>query len=426
MGSFISFESNVTAALTKANSVTYNSPHASPGTRSALVTSMSSAVASPLPATTNQCLPPSISGLWSVNVTGTSMSVHWSTQVQSIQTFQVILSKTSEASELWETNMTMIELRGLQPGVLYNVTVTPCACGRQGSAVHMMVKTDAQSLDATTRLTNIEFNEDLRNSSSLAFKNLNKTFIQEIYQSLAPELKAMVESGQVRIEIQSFSLGSVVVNFSIIFNQSPGQAMGNLSSALLHALMNSSKFIVDVNNTSINDFDECTLGENDCSQWATCINTWASYTCICFDGFIDNNPERSGRNCQANEVDTTSTPGVSTISSTTTVPTFAQATTTSETTNPVLESSLYLGWPWCEVNGGNATHVELTVAWNECAIRLVNNETTYTASVTLFNTMDPYRAEGGTVEVPRIRLEVPIMCTYMKSMLISTDLGYMG
>ncbi|MEQ2182964.1 hypothetical protein GOODEAATRI_027749, partial [Goodea atripinnis] len=243
--------------------------------------------------------PPSISGLWSANVTGTSMSVHWSTQVQSIQTFQVTLSKTSEASELWETNMTMIELRGLQPGVLYNVTVTPCACGRQGSAVHMMVKTDAQSLDATTRLTNIEFNEDLRNSSSLAFKNLNKTFIEEIYQSLAPELKAMVESGQLRIEIQSFSLGSVVVNFSIIFNQSPGQAMGNLSLALLHALMNSSKFIVD-------------------------------------------------------------------------------------------------------------------------------NETTYTASVTLFNTMDRYRAEGGTVEVPRIRLEVPIMCTYMKSMLISTDLGYMG
>ncbi|MEQ2309159.1 hypothetical protein AMECASPLE_035661, partial [Ameca splendens] len=425
---------------------------------------------------------------------------------------------------------------------------------------------------------------------------------QQIYQSLAPELKAMVESGQVRIEIQSFSLGSVVVNFSIIFNQSPGQAMGNLSSALLHALMNSSKFIVDVNNTSINDFDECTLGENDCSQRATCINTWASYTCICLDGFIDNNPERSGRNCQANEVDTTSTPGVSTISSTTTVPTFAQTTTSSETTNPVLvtssnashistalpsatvnnipstitapttaysaptitvttqtsniaptlvinasaiqsaartktpgttfnpavlstnpittaapitttvtvsainathttttssqvisfapttttldtavgittpstisstlttpssalrsatnyslegalsvqcrvaaitvtlakaflmnakiqESSLYLGFPWCEVNGGNATHVELTVAWNECAIRLVNNETTYTASVTLFNTMDPYRAEGGTVEVPRIRLEVPIVCTYMKSMLISSDLGYMG
>lgn len=48
------------------------------------------------------------------------------------------------------------------------------------------------------------------------------------------------------------------------------------------------------------------------------------------------------------------------------------------------------------------------------------------ASVTLFNTMDPYTSPSGTVEVPRIRLEVPVMCTYMRSMLMSADLGSMG
>lgn len=36
------------------------------------------------------------------------------------------------------------------------------------------------------------------------------------------------------------------------------------------------------------------------------------------------------------------------------------------------ESSLYLGLRECGVNGGNATHVQLTVAWNECSTRLVH------------------------------------------------------
>lgn len=69
------------------------------------------------------------------------MSAHWSTHDQSSQTFQVTLSVTSEVIGLWETNTTMIEMKGLKPGVLYNVVVTPCACGRQGSALRMMVKT---------------------------------------------------------------------------------------------------------------------------------------------------------------------------------------------------------------------------------------------------------------------------------------------
>ncbi|XP_051793399.1 uromodulin-like 1 isoform X1 [Acanthochromis polyacanthus] len=92
----------------------------------------------------------------------------------------------------------------------------------------------------------------------------------------------------------------------------------------------------------------------------------------------------------------------------------------------IQESTLYLGMRGCGVNGGNDTHVQLTVAWNECATRLVHNETYYTASVTLFSTMDPYTSPSGAVEVPTKLLEVPIMCTYMKSMLISADFSSMG
>ncbi len=85
--------------------------------------------------------PPSIASLWSVNVTGTSFCVYWSSQFQTNQTYQVVLSKGSEVINFWVINETTMKMSGLQPGVLYSVTVTPHACGSQGAARHISVKT---------------------------------------------------------------------------------------------------------------------------------------------------------------------------------------------------------------------------------------------------------------------------------------------
>ncbi|KAM6907148.1 uromodulin-like 1 [Xenentodon cancila] len=523
VGLLISSETSVTTPLSNTSSVTYNSSNASPGTSSASSTSMSTAAMSTLPTAT--CQPASITSLWSTNVTGASITISWSSQFQMNQTFRVTLSKESEVICFWETSKTMTEMRGLQPGVFYNLTVTPCVCGSEGVAHHMMIKTDAQTLDATTRLTNIQFTADLRNSSSQRYQNLTESFIEEIYQSLSPEMKAMVDSSQMRVEIRGFSPGSVVVDFTIILNPIQSYEISNASTAVVHSLMNSSKYTVDASNTSIKDFDECASGENDCSIWASCINTWASYTCVCSDGFIDNNPERPGRTCQANaSLDMTPAPPVATYSTVSAAPIFeitpsktalvkttitetqdvvsaaftatahVPTTSTTPTTSPlstvfqlremnittltntsvptktistaansssnlrsaanalkralsvqcrvasitttvakdflvnanIQESALYLGMMECGVNGGNDTHVQLTVAWNECATTLMHNGTYYTASVTLFNTMDPYKSLSGTMEVPRIQLNVPIMCSYTRSMLISADFGSVG
>uniref|UniRef100_A0A3B4V676 Uromodulin-like 1 n=1 Tax=Seriola dumerili TaxID=41447 RepID=A0A3B4V676_SERDU len=392
--------------------------------------------------------PPSITTLTSSNITGTSFCVYWSSQFQSNQTYQVAISKGSEDIQFWETSQTMMEVRGLQPGVLYNVTVTPCACGNQGVPLRISVRTDAQTLDVTARLTNIPFTADLQNTSSQAYQNLSASIIEEvgllqglstdridslfchqqIYQSLSPEMKAMVDSGQVRIEIRSFSLGSVVVNFTLIFTPIQSQDVSDVSTALLNSLMNSSKYSVDRNNTSIHDSDECLSGENDCSQWAICTNTWSSYGCVCLEGFTDNNPGRPGRACQGrvSQCGTTTTAMTYMTSTPTTVAnptttlttaTAAMRTATSVSmlkgvsvqcrvaaitvtvakdfllNNTIRESALYLGLQECGVNGGNDTHVQLT------------NETYYTASVTLFNTMDPSISPSGTVEVPKKQLE---------------------
>ncbi|XP_029303425.1 uromodulin-like 1 isoform X2 [Cottoperca gobio] len=333
VGIFSSTETSMTTALSNTSTVAYNSPNASQWTSSA--TYSSSTVESPLLTTT--CSPPSITSVWSTNVTGFSICVHWSSQFQTNQTYQVVLSKRSEVIHSRVTNQSMMEVRELHPGVLYNVTVTPRSCGSQGVTLHISVKTDAQTLDATARLTNIQFTADLQNTSSYAFENLTMSIREEIYQSLSPGMKAMVDSGQVRIEIRSFSLGSVMVNFTFTYAPSQSQDISNVSTALLHSLMNSIKYTVDINNTSTNDFDECASGENDCSQWSTCINTWASYTCDCLDGFIDNNPERPGRACKVVAPTTTPTAPTTTTTApttTTTAPTTTITAPTTTTTTP--------------------------------------------------------------------------------------------
>ncbi|XP_074467490.1 uromodulin-like 1 isoform X2 [Sebastes fasciatus] len=339
---FNSTETSMTTALSNTSPVPYNSSHAPRWTSSAPYSSMSSSVEPSLPTTT--CSPPSITSVWSANVTGTSFCVYWSSPFQTNQTYQVVVRNRSEV-----TSQTMMEVRELKPGVLYNVTVTPSSCGSQGAALHILVKTDALTLDATTRLTNINFTAELQNTSSQAYKNLTESIEKEIYQSLSPEMKAMMDSGQVRIEIRSFSLGSVVVNFTIILAPSQSQGISNVSTALLHSLMNSTEYTVDENNTSTNDFNECDSGENDCSSWANCTNTWASYTCDCLDGFIDNNPERPGRACQAITTTTTAptipitapvitSPALTTTTTapviTTTAPTIITAASTTTTTAP--------------------------------------------------------------------------------------------
>lgn len=44
----------------------------------------------------------------------------------------------------------------------------------------ILFSTDAQTLDATVRLTNIEFTTDLQNSSSEAYRNLTEGIVAEV------------------------------------------------------------------------------------------------------------------------------------------------------------------------------------------------------------------------------------------------------
>lgn len=85
--------------------------------------------------------PPSIGSLRSANVTGTSFSVCWSNHAKTKQTYLVVLRKGSEVIQTQKISDTTIEVSGLKPGLLYNVTVTPRACRNRGAPLHISVKT---------------------------------------------------------------------------------------------------------------------------------------------------------------------------------------------------------------------------------------------------------------------------------------------
>uniref|UniRef100_A0A3P9JSZ6 ZP domain-containing protein n=1 Tax=Oryzias latipes TaxID=8090 RepID=A0A3P9JSZ6_ORYLA len=50
----------------------------------------------------------------------------------------------------------------------------------------------------------------------------------------------------------------------------------------------------------------------------------------------------------------------------------------------IQENSLYLGMMGCQINGGNSTHVQLTVAWNECAIQLIHVRPSFPSQAQLY------------------------------------------
>ncbi|XP_052422908.1 uromodulin-like 1 [Carassius gibelio] len=441
---------------------------------------------------------PEIISILSYNVTASSFHVAWTTNNQTGVTFHLVLLNGSNEIQNWHVESYNWTFTDLSPVVLHTVHVTPVACGKQGNPAEIKVRTDGQSLGATARLKGVNYTEALKDPTSDEYKEFCDSVINEILLYLSQGIHALVISGQVVIQITSLSPGSVIVNFSIIFQPDSSLNIFSVSSALMGSLQNSSIYVVDSNSIYIADPDECFLNKSDCSPWAYCNNTFGSYICGCWSGYKDLNPSRPGRSCEASPTTvtvhpTTNYPGDSTgtttssttmfgnpsmsstvstihvqhnttMSSTstatngpTTVMTNIPATTLAPMTqnsvktttsgyqrpnnpshlisnvtvqcipgyvtvvirqdvlhnNYIQESSLYLGKPECGLSGVNASHVWLTTSWEMCGTKVTHNGTHNLANVTLYNSMS---------NVSSVRLEIPVICSYPRGILIST--GY--
>ncbi|XP_051763823.1 uromodulin-like 1 isoform X1 [Ctenopharyngodon idella] len=287
---------------------------------------------------------PEITSLFSYDINASTFHVAWTTNNQTGVTFNlVLLHGTTELENVWHVRNFNWTFTNLDPAVLYIVRVTPFACGIRGNSTEIKVRTDGQLLLAAVRLTNVEYTEALSDPNSAAYKEFCRNVTNEILLSL--EIRALVDSGQVIVRITSLSAGSVIVNFSIIFQPNSNLNMTSVSRNLIVSLQDSSIYVIDSSSIYIGDLNECLAHEADCSPWASCENTVGSYICACWSGYDDQNPSRPGRSCSASSNATTSTvnpttnyPGVSSNST-------ATSTTTSSITitmigNPSMSSTV--------------------------------------------------------------------------------------
>ncbi|MBN3321703.1 UROL1 protein, partial [Atractosteus spatula] len=243
--------------------------------------------------------PALIKNLVVLNVTGSSFYTRWSVDSPvGRQAYVVQLFRGTQSLSRAETELLSWEATRLDPGVLYTVRVTSRACGQEGNATSQDVKTEGKALRGRSRLTNVQFTEALRNSSSGEYFNLTRDIWMEIRKSLPPDIQALVESGAVRILITRLSSGSVMVDFLVLFSPDLAQNMTAVSTAILDSLKSSSRYDVDSNSTGLEDFDECAAGDEDCSPHAVCENTWGSFSCACRSAFTDTDPARPGRSCE--------------------------------------------------------------------------------------------------------------------------------
>ncbi|KAK1169321.1 uromodulin-like 1 [Acipenser oxyrinchus oxyrinchus] len=276
-----------------------DSPHTNPSwttTSSPDLSTWSSAISLPL-AMTTACYPSPVKNLVVVNVTSLGFYVSWSVDDSPFNpSFEVKLLQGAVQLESAETREPGWAAAGLEAGQLYTVWVIVKLCGSE-SVAKQEVRTAAEVLEGTARITNLQFNEALSNSSSEEYLNLTQEIQMEIRKSLPEDTLALLSSGEVRLVITSVSSGSVKVHFLLVFTAALHDRIESLSSALLTSLQNSSSYVVDSSSTSIVDFDECSAGEDDCSPHASCVNTWGSYNCCCRDTFRDINPSRPGRSC---------------------------------------------------------------------------------------------------------------------------------
>ncbi|KAG7282651.1 hypothetical protein CRUP_017577 [Coryphaenoides rupestris] len=380
-------------SATYATTPSYSDPSAPTSAAPQTSPSSTSASTTTPPGESTTCAPPPpLTQLFASNITGTSFRLYWSSGPSpSDQTsYLVVLREAgSEVGRQEISGNTSLNVTRLDLGVLYSVTVTPCACGAQAESLRVSVKTAAQTVTATARVTNVNFTEDFLNSSSQAYLDFTATLQQEISQSLSPELRELVESGEVRIEITSVSRGSVVVQFNIVSGESYEGL--NVSGGVLSSLLNSSVYAVDKNSSGVSASATTAASVHLATDTTTTVPT--ASTALATPTATEVTAVSRGGGSEGISVDcrlagiTVSVPRAFLLS------------------HQLSEASLSLGPDADLVAELNGSHLQLA------------NDTHYTAHVTLTGHTQP-QGNGSTGIVRNLR--VPITCALRKSALTST------
>ncbi|XP_063298472.1 uromodulin-like 1 [Pelobates fuscus] len=227
------------------------------------------------------------------NVTAGGFQIHWGTDCPENSTYRVHVSAMNGFNYTNVTRVTYMNISGLEAGELYIVNVSFLCSNGQHQIWTASVKTDAQILNGTLRITNQNLTEVLLNKSSEEYLNFVKTFVEEVKKSMSKDIPAEM----LNVKVESLTAGSIVVNFYIIVNDTTW--LNNVTSSSFVPMINSTVFAIDPESIVITDFNECLSPlNNDCDKNAECKNLNVSYTCQCVKPYVDTNGARPGRSCE--------------------------------------------------------------------------------------------------------------------------------
>ncbi|NWR88784.1 UROL1 protein, partial [Furnarius figulus] len=236
------------------------------------------------------------------SVTSNSFEMSWHVTSTLNHTFQVQVFKGSEIVQDLKTEEMKLDVSQLEAGVMYSVVVSYETCGKTITS-HQNVKTEAKIFDVTMRILNYNFTDDFHNSSSSAYEEFSRLLLTELENSFPPDISVLYKSGKLKVQIESLQAGSVIVRLRVTVQDPEFPADASTFAPVLSYLHNNSVLLVDQQNTSVEDWDECASHtENDCSMFAECINLMGSYMCRC-KTTMDTNPSRPGRSCEGKIVD---------------------------------------------------------------------------------------------------------------------------
>ncbi|XP_078514984.1 uromodulin-like 1 [Lissotriton helveticus] len=229
------------------------------------------------------------------NVAADRFQMSWSMNSSLNHTFQVELRSMSGTPVTVSTNAMHMVVSGLEAGTLYNVSITYQDCAGHGHTLTEKVKTDAEIVTGSLRITNYIFTEKFNDTSSLEYQNFTSMLEKELLDALSHT----VPKEKLRVKIISLRAGSIIAEFKVIIMDTDIAVNISRMSDSLSYLNQSKTLVIDPSSSSLRDLDECASPlENDCSPDALCINTEGSYTCECKAGFIDLEVTSPGRNCR--------------------------------------------------------------------------------------------------------------------------------
>ncbi|XP_074672972.1 uromodulin-like 1 [Strix aluco] len=253
-------------------------------------------------ATDTGCYPSAVRNHQIFSVTSNSFEMSWHVTSTLNHTFQVRVFKGKEIVQNLKTEEMKMVVSQLEAGVMYSAEIRYETCGKI-SISRQNVKTEAKVFGVTMRILNYNFTDDFHNVSSSAYEEFSRLLLEQLENSFPPNISALYKSGKLKVQTESLQAGSIIVRLRITVQDPEFPVDASIFAPVLSYLHNGSVFLVDQQNTAVEDWDECAShAENDCSVFAECINLMGSYLCRC-KTTMDTNPSRPGRNCEGEIVD---------------------------------------------------------------------------------------------------------------------------